>query len=241
MAMFMMLFQLLTPVIARPLSPEQEKQLHTRLKHSCVEPGKAVLTPGMLKADDVIEHVQMQFKVVGEMGAAPRYEVRDNLNVISLCDLQFFLVCQRLMDRPTAVLGPNLSSQTRRLSVRSLLVFNERLPMAIEAWITCSLPVWVLVVINCLPNSYPVPFSVSVHGDEDLGFAALAAASGNWARCAQLQRALMWGPFLPNFRLHQLQLLCNLWQSGRVAIRVGVNTTESKTGQAPHHVMLPNF
>ena len=42
----------------------------------------------------------------------------------------------------------------------------------------------------------PSSFSVLVQGDEDLEFAALAAAA--------------WGPFLPNFRSSQLQLLCKV-------------------------------
>ena len=41
MAMFMMLFQLLTLAKARSLSLEQEKELHTRLKRSFFEPGQS--------------------------------------------------------------------------------------------------------------------------------------------------------------------------------------------------------
>ena len=56
----------------------------------------------------------MQFKVVEEIGAAPWSEVRDNLKVITLCDLQHFFAYRRLMDKPTAVFGPSWSSQKRR-------------------------------------------------------------------------------------------------------------------------------
>ena len=124
MAMLMMLFQSVMPAVARPLSPEQEKQLHSRLKYSCFEPDRAVLTPGILTVDDVIEHMHVHFKVIDKMSAAPWFEVRDDLHEIPLCDLESFFVYQR-MDRPTGVLGPSWSSQKRRAFSSASFVFQR--------------------------------------------------------------------------------------------------------------------
>ena len=77
--------------------------------------------------------------------------MRDKLQEIPLCDLQLFFVFQRLLGGSSAVLGSSWSSKNVGLSVRLPFVLNERLPTAVEDWITCSLLVWVRV-----PKSYQV-------------------------------------------------------------------------------------
>ena len=112
------------------------------------------------------------------------------------------------MDRDRGLGSELVVSKNVGLSVQLLLVSNERLPLAIEDWLTCSLlgPGFHQLFAKRLPS----PFSVLVQGDEDLEFAALAAA--------------VWGPFLPNFRFLSIAIAeqspCGCAASGRVALRV---------------------
>ena len=110
--------------------------------------------------------------------------------VIPLRDLQFFTVFKRLMDRPTAVLCPSWSSQKRQAFSAASFGFQR-------AAVNCNRGLDHLLSLGLGPGRHQLlakqltcPFSVSVLGDEDLEFAALAAA--------------VWGPFLPS----QLSLEC---------------------------------
>ena len=117
----------------------------------------------------------MQFKVVGEMSAAPWHEARGNLSKIPLCDLHFF-VYQRLIDRPTGVLGGCWSSARRRAFIAASFGFQRAAANSNRGLDHLFLLGFGPGHHQLVAKQLPSPFSILVRGDEDLEFAARAAA-----------------------------------------------------------------